>query len=285
MNVNTSQSSLPEGTNFIVTNGAGNAPQAGGQPDNQPGNQPAPHTATQPTTQPTTQPAASPASMQGMMVDPQAKTVEPNTDTSQPFQYEPTGDAGLDYALDFIGKLGYSDAHPAVRAAITGDFSLIRAELSTRGVQGADAVVKLAEDAHARFAAKEAEQAQVLQSYAHEAAGGEQNWDVVRAWASKEATPAEKADVNAALAKGGMVAKAMIRELVHLYKQSNTLPQDGKAVSKTAGTPASNATPLTAQAYAQAVDELYRKLGPGAANSPEYAQLQKQRLAARRAGI
>lgn len=285
MNVNTSQSSLPEGTNFIVTNGAGNAP------GNTPGN-PATTAETPPGTAPAVQPAAAPtsqpeakATMQGMMVDPALKDIQPNTDTSEPFQYEPTGDAGLDYALDFIGKLGYSDAHPAVRAAITGDFSLIRAELSTRGVQGADAVVKLAEDAHARFAAKEAEQARVLQTYAHEAAGGEQNWEVVRAWASKEATPAEKADVNAALAKGGMVAKAMIRELVHLYKQSNTLPQDGKAVSKTAGTPASNVTPLTAQAYAQAVDELYRKLGPGAANSSEYAQLQKQRLAARRAGI
>ena len=278
MIVNTSQSSLPEGTNFIVTNGAGNAP---GNPATTAETPPA----TPPATAPATPPATPPTTMQGVMVDPQAKTVEPKTDTSEPFQYEPTGDAGLDYALDFIGKLGYSDAHPAVRAAITGDFSLIRAELSTRGVQGADAVVKLAEDAHARFASKEAEQAQVLQSYAHEAAGGEQNWDVVRAWASKEATPAEKADVNSALAKGGMVAKAMIRELVHLYKQSNTLPQDGKAVSKTAGTPASNATPLTAQAYAQAVDELYRKLGPGAANSQEYAQLQKQRLAARRAGI
>ena len=284
MNVNTSQSSLPEGTNFIVTNGAGNAP---GNPattaETPPANQPAATAAAAPAPTPAAAPAA--ATMQGVMVDPQAKTVEPNVDTSEPFQYEPTGDAGLDYALDFIGKLGYSDAHPAVRAAITGDFSLIRAELSTRGVQGADAVVKLAEDAHARFSAKEAEQAQVLQSYAHEAAGGEQNWEVVRAWASKEATPAEKADVNAALAKGGMVAKAMIRELVHLYKQSNTLPQDGKAVSKTAGTPASDTTPLTAQAYAQAVDELYRKLGPGAANSSEYAQLQKQRLAARRAGI
>ena len=283
MNVNTSQSSLPEGTNFIVTHGAGNAP---GNPAITAETPPATNPATAPAAQPAAAPASQPAAtMQNMMVDPQVKTVEPNTGTSEPFQYEPTGDAGLDYALDFIGKLGYSDAHPAVRAAITGDFSLIRAELSTRGVQGADAVVKLAEDAHARFAAKESEQAQVLQSYAHEAAGGEQNWDVVRAWASKEATPAEKADVNAALAKGGMVAKAMIRELVHLYKQSNTLPQDGKAVSKTAGTPASNATPLTAQAYAQAVDELYRKLGPGAANSPEYAQLQKQRLAARRAGI
>ena len=283
MNVNTSQSSMPEGTNFIVTNGAGNAT---GNPATTAETPPATVPAAAPAAQPAAAPASQPAAtMQGMMVDAQPKTVEPNVDTSEPFQYEPTGDAGLDYALDFIGKLGYSDAHPAVRAAITGDFSLIRAELSTRGVQGADAVVKLAEDAHARFAAKEAEQAQVLQSYAHEAAGGEQNWDVVRAWASKEATPAEKADVNAALAKGGMVAKAMIRELVHLYKQSNTLPQDGKAVSKTAGTPASDATPLTAQAYAQAVDELYRKLGPGAANSPEYAQLQKQRLAARRAGI
>ena len=155
MNVNTSQSSLPEGTNFIVTNGAGNAP---GNPattaETQPTNT-APAPAAQPASAQASQPEAK-ATMQGMMVDPALKDIPPNTNTSEPFQYEPTGDAGLDYALDFIGKLGYSDAHPAVRAAITGDFSLIRAELSTRGVQGADAVVKLAEDAHARFAAKEA---------------------------------------------------------------------------------------------------------------------------------
>ena len=117
MNVNTSQSSLPEGTNFIVTNGAGNAPGNPATPaETKPANPPG---ATAAAAAPASTPAAAPAAatMQGVMVDPQAKTVAPNVDTSEPFQYEPTGDAGLDYALDFIGKLGMpSAASNAVRS-------------------------------------------------------------------------------------------------------------------------------------------------------------------------
>lgn len=47
----------------------------------------------------------------------------PNPDTSNTYSYEPTGDAGLDYALNFIGQRRHGDVHPAVIAATKGDSS------------------------------------------------------------------------------------------------------------------------------------------------------------------
>ena len=210
----------------------------------------------------------------------------PNPDTSNEFTYEPTGDAGLDYALNFIGKHGYGDAHPAVIAATKGDFSLIEAELATNGVAGADAVVALAKQAYARHAEVAQKQEAELAGFAAQAAGGAENWAVVRAWAAQEATPQEKAQVNAALAQGGLVAQGVITQLVNLYSQRHTLPKDAAAVASPNAVPqpGSAAEPMTAQRYAQAVEALRQKLGNRTEDSAEYAALQSQRLAARRAG-
>ncbi len=221
-----------------------------------------------------------------LLGDPAATQPTPNPDTSQEFSYDPTGDAGLDYALNFVGKLGYGDTHPAIMAAQKGDFSLIRAELATMGVAGSDAVVALAEQAYTRFAAEDAKKSQELSGFAAQAAGSAENWAVVRAWAAQEATPQEKAQVNAALAQGGLVAQGVISQLVNLYQQKHTLPKDAAAVAKPGevGTAAPSNEPMTAKAYAQAVEALRQKLGNRAEGSPEYAALQSQRLAARRAG-
>ena len=210
----------------------------------------------------------------------------PNPDTSQEFSYDPTGDAGLDYALNFVGKLGYGDTHPAIMAAQKGDFSLIRAELATKGVAGSDAVLALAEQAYTRFAAEDAKKSEELAGFAAQAAGSAENWAVVRAWAAAEATPQEKAQVNAALAQGGLVAQGVISQLVNLYQQKHTLPKDAATVAKpgAAGGSAPAAGPMTAQAYAQAVEQLRQKYGSNTDSTPEYAALQSQRLAARRAG-
>ena len=220
-----------------------------------------------------------------LLDDPAAQST-PNPDTSQEFSYDPTGDAGLDYALNFVGKLGYGDTHPAIMAAQKGDFSLIRAELATKGVAGSDAVLALAEQAYARFAAEDAKKSEELAGFAAQAAGSAENWAVVRAWAAQEATPQEKAQVNAALAQGGLVAQGVISQLVNLYQQKHTLPKDAAAVAKPgeAGTAAPSNEPMTAKAYAQAVEALRQKLGSRTEDSPEYAALQSQRLAARRAG-
>ena len=233
------------------------------------------------------QPAAAPApAPAGVLLDAPAENATPNPDTSQEFSYDPTGDAGLDYALNFVGKLGYGDTHPAIMAAQKGDFSLLRAELATRGVAGSDAVLALAEQAYTRFAAEDAKKAEELAGFAAQAAGSAENWAIVRAWAAQEATPQEKAQVNAALAQGGLVAQGVIGQLVNLYQQKHTLPKDAADVARpgAVGTAAPSNEPMTAKAYAQAVEALRQKLGNRTEDSPEYAALQSQRLAARRAG-
>ena len=221
-----------------------------------------------------------------LLGDPAATQPTPNPDTSNEFAYDPTGDAGLDYALNFVGKLGYGDTHPAIIAAQKGDFSLIRAELATKGVAGSDAVLALAEQAYTRFAAEDAKKSQELAGFAAQAAGSAENWAVVRAWAAAEATPQEKAQVNAAIAQGGLVAQGVISQLVNLYQQKHTLPKDAAPVAKPGevGGAAPTAGPMTAQAYAQAVEQLRQKYGNNTDSTPEYAALQSQRLAARRAG-
>ena len=270
---NPSQSSLPGGTQALPEALGGEAAatqvQAGQAPAQ--GQQPA------------AAPATAPA---GVLLDAPAENATPNPDTSQEFSYDPTGDAGLDYALNFVGKLGYGDTHPAVIAAQKGDFSLLRAELATKGVAGSDAVLALAEQAYTRFAAEDAKKSEELAGFAAQAAGSAENWAVVRAWAAQEATPQEKAQVNAALAQGGLVAKGVIGQLVNLYQQKHTLPKAAADVARpgAVGTAALSNEPMTAKAYAQAVEALRQKLGNRTEDSPEYAALQSQRLAARRAG-
>lgn len=277
---NPSQSGVPTGAQ-VLPQALGGAPVA-----------PA---ATPPATPPTApaagQPPAgvatpAPPATSVLLDDPAAAQPTPNPDTSNEFSYDPTGDAGLDYALNFVGKLGYGDTHPAIQAAQKGDFSLIRAELATQGVAGSDAVLALAEQAYTRFAAEDAKKSEELAGFAAQAAGSAENWAVVRAWAAAEATPQEKAQVNAALSQGGLVAQGVISQLVNLYQQKHTLPKDAAAVTKPgeAGTAAPSNEPMTAKAYAQAVEALRQKLGNRTEGSPEYAALQSQRLAARRAG-
>lgn len=272
---NPSQSSLPSGAQALPT---APAPVAG------PAQAPAP--APQPDAGTAAAPApAKPADGVTLGEDDKAKPT-PNPDTSNEFSYDPTGDAGLDYALNFVGKLGYGDTHPAIIAAQAGDFSLLKAELSTKGVPGVDAVLALAEQAYTRFSAEAAKQSEALAGFAAQAAGSAENWAVVRAWAAQEATPEEKAQVNAAIAQGGLVAQGVISQLVNLYRQKHTLPKDAEPVAKpgAAGTAAPTSGPMTAQAYAQAVEALRQKYGANTDSTPEYAALQSQRLAARRAG-
>lgn len=266
--------SLPANASVIQTG----VPQQGQQPGQEATQQPAQG---QP---PAQAPAAAPAPV--ALDGAPAEDKVPNPDTSNEFAYEPTGDAGLDYALNFIGKHGYGDAHPAVIAATKGDFSLIEAELATKGVAGADAVVALAKQAYARHAEVAQKQEAELAGFAAQAAGGAENWAVVRAWAAQEATPQEKAQVNAALAQGGLVAQGVITQLVNLYTQRHTLPKDAAAVASPNAVPqpGSASEPMTAQRYAQAVEALRQKLGNRTEDSAEYAALQSQRLAARRAG-
>lgn len=262
------------------------APAAPTNPPINPDNGVAPVTApVGTTTVQTPAPSPTPAPLPVTLPEAPAPAPAANPDTSHTFQYDPTGDAGLDYALDFIGRQGYGDTHPAVQAAQQGDFSLIEAELATKNVPGAQQVVALAKQAYERHTAEASQREQALASFAAQTAGSPENWNTVRAWAAAEATPEEKAQVNAAIAQGGLVAQGVIRQLVDLYSQKHTLAKAPAAVAPGATAVGNGPTePMTAQRYAQAVEELRRSKGREIEGTPEYAALQSQRLAARRAG-
>lgn len=217
------------------------------------------------------------------------KPAEPDANRDQEFKYDPTGNASLDYALDFVGQLGYGPNHPAILAAQDGNFHLIAAELAREGVRGADAVIALAKEAYEQEQGKVETQKQEIAKFAYEQAGGQQNWQQVQAWASANATPAEKQQINALLASGGFAAQSAISFLVQQYSKSNTLNKAPAAVAK-ANAGASRGQDvggaLSAAEYGQLVQELvYAKGGRDVSNTREYQDLQARRLQGRRAGL
>lgn len=200
-----------------------------------------------------------------------------------PVQYEPTGDVGLDMALDFVGKSGVDIDHPAMKAAINGDFTLLKATLAAKGVSGWEQFVALGEAAYARENAAATAKNEAIREAVYKEAGGKEEWAAVQQWASDNATPEEKAEVNAMLNQGGLASKAAVRHLVEAYSRANNVtvePRDGTA-SASRGSPAGDNAPLSPRAYSDAVQQLNAKLGGRLEGSREYQVLQARRSAYR----
>lgn len=209
--------------------------------------------------------------------------------TDAPFVYEPTGDAGLDYALGYVGRLGYGADHPAIVAAMQGEFTLLEADLAQKGDKalGYKEVVGLAKAAHERHATERKAKDEAISNHAVASAGSPERWGEVRSWASANATPAEKAEVNAALAAGGVQAKATIDYLVRMYEKSSAgVKEPSKAVATGAGNNAgASHGPLSAEQYRTELNALAAKArGGDPTGTPEYASLQARRLASLRRG-
>lgn len=223
-----------------------------------------------------TTPAPAPAAPAAAPVAPVADGV---------IEYEPTGDVGLDMALTFIGKAGIAEDHPAMVAATNGDFSILKAALAAKNVQGWEQFVALGEAAYQRKTndAKTAEEA--TRSIVHLEAGGPEQWAEIQKWASANATPEEKVAINAQLNAGGVSAKMAARYLTSLYdKASNVVvnPRDPTAnAGRNGGAPSGDTAPLSAREYATAVQLLNVKLAGRLDGSPEYAKLQQRRAAYR----
>jgi hypothetical protein len=195
--------------------------------------------------------------------------------------YEATGDRGLDMALAFIGKQGFPGDHPAVQAAAEGDFSLLKAELAAKGVPGYAEFLELGEQAYARTQEKNKATAESARKAVHDVVGGEESWKAVQAWASANATPEEKAEINAQLSKGGLAAKAAATYLANAYSKANNVTQEPKDVTNgNGGKPPVSDGKLSAADYAKEVNALNIKLRGRLDGSPEYAALQTRRLAA-----
>jgi hypothetical protein len=210
-----------------------------------------------------------------------APIAEAQVDPSGAIEYEPTGDVGLDMALNFVGKAGIDANHPAMLAAKDGDFSILKATLAAKGVQGWEQFVALGEVAYTRTAAEAEKKATAGREAVYKEAGGEENWSAIKAWAGTNATAEEKAEINALLNQGGLAARGAVQYLAGAYARANNVevnPRDALA-NAAAGRGAQTATagPLSSREYATAVQALNNKLGGRLEGSKEYADLQRRR--------
>lgn len=208
----------------------------------------------------------------------------------QPVEWAKTGDAGLDMALGFIGTRGFGPQHPAVQAAVQGDFSLLRAELAGMGdkATGYEAYVALAEKAYQADKARAERQYEMSVQAVTDVVGGTENWQAIHQWAKAQATPEERDEINRMMDGGPRSAKAAALYLKSLYENAHGTLTPGARVAKENAsghyTPTAGGPITDAREYARAVLELEKKVGKAnIQDSPEYRQLQQRRLAGRRA--
>ena len=270
-------------------------------------NAPAPTTGAAFTGNPTTPPApagtapapvAAPAPVQATpappapaagLLDPVAPVPAPVPAPAPAAQFERTGDAGLDYALDFAAKAGISADDPAFKAAQAGDFDLLGAKLAVLGpkAQGYEAVLTLAKNSVARV--REAEEGRARAALAAITAEvGEAQWAATREYAARTYSQEDRSALSNVLAAGGkaavLLAKALAQEA--LAAPGTTLRgAPVVAAPASVSAPAANAGALSARDFAAAVAALHAQNPYGVDGTPEYAALRARREAGRRQGI
>lgn len=237
---------------------------------------------------PVAAPVADPGILIGEAPKP-ANSITTDTDTDGAVTYADTGDAGLNMALGFVGKLGLGPDDAAIKAAGTGDFSMLKAKLAGLGdkAKGWEQYVALAEKSHADTVKATDAKVQKDTEVIHGAVGGKEQWAAISTWAAANAEPEEKAAVNSALKQGGLVAKVMALWLAERHSKANgTVKEPAPAVAAGAAGKADNsgAGPLSAKEYAKEVQALRQKEGYGFENGQGYKALQARRTAGQRTG-
>lgn len=193
-------------------------------------------------------------------------------------EYVETGDVGLDLALDFVGKLGIDHTHPAMVAAIAGDFTLIDAVLAGMGdkAKGYEKMVALAKKSYTEAQAADTQAKAQISAAVHDSVGGQAEWAAIQTWAKGEATPAEKAALNKMLTADPMQARAAAMLIKAQYDQAKGVTRrPATAVGQNAssgGNPNPQAN-LTRREAVQQSNALRQRLGPSFTSTPEYAAI------------
>lgn len=212
-----------------------------------------------------------------------AKAPKGKEDAPAEIQYEPTGDAKLDVALAFFGRAGLDADHPAIKAAVDGDFSLLAAALEEKGIAGWQSHLALAKESHEKFKAdREASEGKIVEAVvgALEKAGyTNEQWGEAIGWARENAEPEELAALNQMLGTP-FGAKAAVAYLTGLHREASGVeyaPQK-QAVKDEAGSTSRSATadttPLSRAEFAREAEKLAKKFGSNEyMTSPEYRAL------------
>lgn len=208
---------------------------------------------------------------------------EGDTSAETAVSYQPTGDAGLDLALDYIGNLGLGPDHPAVVAAADGAFEKLEATLEAMGdkAKNSDKYVALAKAAYQRTADQTAATEAAVKATVVEVAGGSEQWEAIKKWSGQNADPDEKAAINEMLKSGPVQARAAAALLLNAYNSASGTVVTPKSVVKddtVPNTPTTNGA-LSPQDYQAEVRKLRGQMGFRMEGSEEYKALQSRRLA------
>lgn len=218
-------------------------------------------------------------------VTPQATPAQPSVTIQTEYQFEPTGQAGLDYALRYLGKQGIGPDHPAVVAAQQGNWAAIDVLTQERKLD-AD-VLALGKAGFTELQSRQQSTVAAFQGELDKAAkdAGLADWNAVKTFAAANSNQDELKSVNAVLSKGDAAAKLLAQALIQRAASVPTNRDGAAAVKQGATTVPPGTGAVTAQAYRDGVTTLQRKHGPRYTETPEFRALAQGRLAARRAGL
>lgn len=198
-----------------------------------------------------------------------------------PVEYAETGNQKVDYALGIIGKAGLGMEHPAVAAAMGGDFSLLAHQLEAKGVAGAAGLVAMLEGEYKADLESEAKVVEGIKANVLAIAGTPEHWGEVSNFIKENGTEEELNELRSML-KNPLQAKIAASYMVNLYDNSGGTKAPASRVEAGASTALpvqSGVKPVTSRAeFSARVDELYRKYGNDFEQSTEYQQLAKQVL-------
>lgn len=216
---------------------------------------------------PAPEPAPAPAKQ-----EPAKQKQEP----AEAIEYEPSGDAGLDYALSFLSKAGIGPEDPALIAASDGDFGLLEAILAQKGIPGWEQAVNLGKQAQARFKEQAAAAAEKVTAAVTEVATSlGVDWEASVQWARDNATDEEKEVVNQLLAKPE-TAKIAALYLAYGYSQATgvTVAPSKTAVAGDAPVHTAAATgQIDRVEFAREAGKLHKIHGDAYSSTPQYAAL------------
>lgn len=217
-------------------------------------------------------------------VDKSAEKKESSAKEADPITYESTGDAKLDVALAFFGKAGLGDQHPAIQAAITGDFSLLAAELEAKGMPGWQSHLNLAKESYEKYQSEQkAGQEKIVGavSEALEKAGySNEQWNEAVAWTRENAEPEEIEQINLML-RHPFTAKIAVGYLTSLHSEAHGVEKQPakRGIKEEAGAErraAADTTPISRAQFAQEAEKLARNFGPDYMSTPEYKALRQR---------
>ena len=214
--------------------------------------------------------------------EPVIENIESSTDDQGIVEYEPSGNPALDVTLSFIGSLGITGDDPAMQAAAKGDFSILEAKLATMGdkARGWQQMVELGKSVYKEAENRRAEQSSRTDAAILSVVQTPENWNEIKTWAAKNATPEEKAELNRMVDAGPVQARAAATLLLEAYRKSTGTAVNPRSPLNPSASPAAAVEqgPMTPREYSLAVAKLRTELGTRMESSPQYRAL-RARLA------